>query len=54
MQSGFDTPEALRAFKQWTDLFAKYSLPVEYDASSAVSGWGRSPSCWPLTRYPIH
>lgn len=33
-QSGFDTPEALSAFKQWTDLFAKYSLPVEYDQFS--------------------
>lgn len=33
-RSGFDTPEALSAFKQWTDLFAKYSLPVEYDQFS--------------------
>lgn len=27
----FDQPEALEAFKAWTDLYTKYGLPVKYD-----------------------
>lgn len=31
---GFDSEEALKAFKQWTELYTKYSLPVEFDLYS--------------------
>jgi ABC-type glycerol-3-phosphate transport system substrate-binding protein len=27
----FDEPEALMAFRAWTELYTKYSLPVQYD-----------------------
>lgn len=30
-ETAFDTPEVLEAFKQWTDFYAKYSLPVVFD-----------------------
>ncbi len=30
----FDQPEALEAFKVWTELYTKYSLPVQYDLFS--------------------
>ena len=30
--TGFDTPEAIAAFKQWTDLYTKYSFPLYFDA----------------------
>ncbi len=29
--TGFDAPEALAAFRQWTEFFTKYTLPVQYD-----------------------
>ena len=29
--TAFDTPEAIAAFRRWTDFYTKYSLPVEYD-----------------------
>lgn len=29
--TGFDDPNALKAFKQWTDFYSKYTLPVEFD-----------------------
>ncbi len=31
MQTQFQDPLALEAFKAWTDLYAKYALPVKYD-----------------------
>ena len=31
MQTQFHEPLALEAFKAWTDLYAKYALPVKYD-----------------------
>jgi len=30
-KTAFDTPEALRAFEEWTGLYAKYSLPLVFD-----------------------
>lgn len=30
--TGFDTPEAVAAFRQWTDLYTKYSFPLYFDA----------------------
>lgn len=30
-KTAFDEPEALVAFKTWTDLYAKYSLPLVFD-----------------------
>lgn len=30
--TGFDSPEAVAAFKQWTDLYTKYSFPLYFDA----------------------
>lgn len=30
-RSGFSDPEAIRAFKEWTELYTKYTLPVEFD-----------------------
>jgi len=30
-ETDFDSPEVLAAFKQWTDFYSKYSLPVVYD-----------------------
>ena len=30
----FDRPAALQAFKAWTELYTKYSLPVQYDLFS--------------------
>ena len=29
--TSFDTPEALKAFKFWTDFYTKYSIPQQYD-----------------------
>jgi ABC-type glycerol-3-phosphate transport system substrate-binding protein len=31
MQTQFQDPKALEAFKAWTDLYQKYALPVKYD-----------------------
>ncbi len=31
-QTGFDQPEAIAAFKQWTELYTKYSFPLYFDA----------------------
>ena len=30
--TGFDTPAAIAAFKQWSDLYTKYSFPLYFDA----------------------
>lgn len=30
-KSGLDTPEAYKAFKQWTDLYKNYRIPIEAD-----------------------
>lgn len=30
--TGFDTPSGIAAFKQWTDLYTKYSFPLYFDA----------------------
>lgn len=30
--TGFDTPEAVAAFKEWTELYTKYSFPLYFDA----------------------
>lgn len=30
-ETAFDSPEVLSAFKQWTEFFTKYTLPVAYD-----------------------
>ncbi len=32
--TNFDRPEALDAFKAWTNLYVKYSLPLQFDAFS--------------------
>ncbi len=31
LKTQFQDPKALEAFKAWTDLYAKYALPVKYD-----------------------
>lgn len=30
-KTGFDEPEALKAFKQWTEFYTRYKFPMEYD-----------------------
>lgn len=30
--TGFDSPEALRAFEEWTSFYSEYSYPVSFDA----------------------
>lgn len=30
--TGFDTPEAVAAFKEWSELYTKYSFPLYFDA----------------------
>ncbi len=30
-KTAFDTPEALKAFKQWTELYSKHGLPLVFD-----------------------
>jgi len=30
-KTSFDSPEALKAFKFWTDFYTKYSIPQQYD-----------------------
>ncbi len=30
--TGFDTPEAVSAFKEWSELYTKYSFPLYFDA----------------------
>ena len=30
--TGFDTPQAVAAFRQWTELYTKYSFPLYFDA----------------------
>lgn len=34
VRSGLDSENAVQAFRQWTDLFVNYSLPVSYDAAN--------------------
>lgn len=31
-QTGFDLPEALQAFEQWTSFYSEYSYPLNFDA----------------------
>ena len=50
-ESALDTPEAIASFRQWTEFYTKYSLPVEFDFYSRFRTGEMAMAVVPYTVY---